>query len=337
MARRERTTALPRPRPRDPRARSRRSFFLNREDTLRLAILGGASALLVIVVGLLGWVWYHQTFRIPEKTVLQVGDERFPLKYYADRLFPFTQAVAGTGMNLTMAQQQLLAQLEFEAIVNAIARERGITVTTEEITNEIASQLGVPAGGAGTTFDAIYRQHLQTLAMSHDHHHRWIESQVYYQKLRDAFLAEIGDTTEMVTLRTIITTTEEEARAALARIQAGEDMGTVAQTTSKDLNSRQRDGILDPEPPALLPAAIQAAIDGKQAGPELLGPVQVAGRDWWLFRLERRDPAATPSETQKSQLAELRIDQAVEEKRATITIRRTITSDDFRWAEEHAN
>lgn len=337
MARRERTTALPRQRPREARPGARGGLFLTTEETLRLVILGGASLLLVIVLGLLGWRWYDQNFRIPEKVILQVGDERFKLSYYADRLFPYAQAVAGSGINLSLAEQQLLTQLENEAIVNAIARERGITVTPEDVTSEIASQLGVPAGGAGTTFDTLYRQRLQSLTMSDANYRRWVEAQVYRKKLKDAILADIGDTTEMVTLRTIITTTEDEAKAALARIQAGEDMGTVAQTASKDLNSRQKDGIMDPEPPALLPAAVQAAIEGKPAGSEIIGPVQLANGDWWILRIEKRDPNAAPSDTQKSQLADLRIDELIKEKRAAITIRRTITSSDFRWAEEHAN
>lgn len=338
MARRERTSALPRPRPRDSQQRARGGrAILTTEESLRLLILGGAALLLVIVLGLFAWNWYNQTFRVPEKVILQVGDERFKLKYYADRLFPYAQAVVGSGVNLGLAEQQLLTELENEAIVNAIARERGITVTPDEVTNEIASQLGVPAGGAGTTFDNLYRQRLQSLSMSDAHYRRWVEAQVYRKKLKDAILAEIGDTTEMVTLRTIITTTEEEARAALARIQAGEDMGTVAQTTSKDLNSRQKDGIMDPEPPRLLPEAVRAAIEGKQAGPDIIGPVQLANGDWWILQIEKRDPQATPSETQKSQLADLQITEAIREKRATIPIRRTITSADIRWAEEHAN
>ncbi|WP_322795388.1 peptidylprolyl isomerase [Tepidiforma sp.] len=335
MARRERTTALPRQRPRQPTARAGSVFLLTSEETLRLVILGGASLLLVIVLALFAWNWYDNTYRVPEKTILQVGDERFKLKYYADRLFPYVQSVIGTGINLGIAEQQLLTELENEAIVAIIARERGITVTPDEVTTEIASQLGVPAGGAGSSFDTLYRQRLQTVKMSDANYRRWVEAQLYRKKLKDAYLAEIGDTTEMVTLRSILTDTEEEAKAALARIQAGEDMGTVAQTTSKDLNSRQKDGIMDPEPPELLPEAIRTAIEGKEAGSEVLGPVQVAS-NWWVFRIEKRDPQATPSETQKSQLADLRIDEEIKARRSTLTIRRDLTSDDIRWAEDNA-
>lgn len=336
MARRERTTALPRQRPRTTRPAAR-TFFLTTEETLRLLILGGAGLLLAIVLGLIGWRWYDQNFRMPEKVILQVGDERFQLRYYADRLFPYAQSVASSGINLGIAEQQLVAILEEEAIVNTIARERGITVTPEEVTQEIASQLGVPAGGAGTAFDNLYRQRLQSLTMSDAHYRRQVEAQLYRKKLKDSILAELGQTTEMVTLRTIITTTEDEAKAALARIQAGEDMGTVAQVTSKDLNSRQKDGIMDPEPPALLPEAVRNAIQDKPAGTDLIGPVQIATGDWWLLRIEKRDPNATPSETQKSQLADREIQRLVSEKRNQLTIRRNLTSDDITWAEEHAN
>lgn len=337
MARRERTTGLPRPRARQGSRQERKvAGVAVTEQTTRIAILGGVAFLLVLVLGLLGWRWYDQNYRVPEKVILQVGEEQFKLKYYADRLFPYAQSQAGAGVNLGLAEQALVGVLENEALVSLIAREKGITVTDQDITNEIAAQLGVPAGGAGSSFDTLYRQRLKSLTMSDGNYRRQVEAQVYRTRLIDAYKAEMGETGEMVTLRAISVPTKEEAEAVIERINGGEDMGTVAQTTSNDLTSRQKDGVLDPEPPRLYPESVRTAIDGKEAGAELFGPIEV-GENFWVFRLEKRDPNATPSDTQKNQLAELTLEDDLKAKRASVTIRRSLTTSDITWAEKNAD
>jgi parvulin-like peptidyl-prolyl isomerase len=337
MARRDRTTGLPRPKARESSTATKTlSDRLRDESTIRFALVGGAALLLIFVVGLMGWRWYDSNYRIPEKVIIRVGDtESYKLKYYADRLYPYVQSVAQTGTSVSIAEQQLLRILEDEALVRIIARERGITVSDEEVTAEIAAQLGVSVGGAGSSFDTLYRQRLQTLAMSNGNYRRWVEAQVYIDKLSDALVADIGDTTEMVTLRAVVSASEADAQAARERVEGGEDLGTVAQTVSTDLVSRQKDGLFDPEPPKLLPEAIQGAIEGKEAGTELFGPLQVQN-NWWIFRIETRDPEATPTESQKAQLGNVLLEETVTAKRSEVTIRRNVTANDIRWAEQNA-
>jgi parvulin-like peptidyl-prolyl isomerase len=337
MARRDRTTGLPRPRARQGSHQERKVAGLTvNEQNTRIAILGGAAVLLVLVLALLGWRWYDQNYRVPEKVILRVGEEQFKLQYYADRLFPYAQAQAGSGVSLGLAEQALMGVLEDEALVALIARDKGITVTEQDITNEIAAQLGVPVGGAGSSFDTLYRQRLKSLTMSDGNYRRQIEAQVYRTRLIDAYKAEMGETGEMVTLRAISVPTKEEAEAVLERIKGGEDMGTVAQTTSNDLTSRQKDGVLDPEPPRLYPESVRTAIEGKEAGPELFGPIEVA-TNFWVFRIEKRDPEVTPSDTQKNQLADLMLDDDLAAKRLTVTVQRSLNASDITWAEKNAD
>lgn len=331
MARRERTTGLPRPRPRrEAKAPSR---FGEREQ--RLALIGGAAALIVVILGLLGWRWYDQTFLQPNKTILTVGEEKYSLKYYADRLFLAAQQQSGTGTNVSILEQTLLTELETEAVTIILAREKGVTVSEEEITAEIASQLGVPVGGAGSSFDTLYRQRLRAVKMSDSAYRRYTEAQVYRNKLADLYEQEVGDKGEMFALRTVVAATKEEAEAILARARSGEDLGTLAQTLSTDLASRQKDGLMEAEPTRLLPENVRKAVEGKSAGDELFGPVEVAG-NWWVFRIQTKDSEGQYSETQKAQLADLVLEDALAAKRPQVKIERDIESSDYKWAEEHA-
>lgn len=335
MARRERTTGLPRPRPRRE-VRTRSKFALADQQQFLLLWVGG-GLLLVILAGLLGYRWYDNNFLRPDKTVLAVNEEKFSLRYYSDRLFLAASQASGTGTNFSILQQALLTDLEDEAIGTILAREKGITASEEEITAEIASQLGVPAGGAGSSFDTLYRQRLRSVNMSDGAYRRYIEAVVYLNKLRDSYTGEIGGTGELVTLRAIVSPTLEAANAAAARVKGGEDLGTVAQTESNDATSRQKDGLMEPEPVRLLPDALRTAIEGKQAGDELLGPIQVSAGNFWVFRIQTRQADGELTETQKGQLSDLALEDALAEKRQQVEIDRNMSSDDFQWANDHAD
>ena len=331
MARRERTTGLPRPRGRA--AAKQHSRFSIAESQAQLGIWVIGAIVIATLLGLWGWRWYDANYRVPDKTILSVAGQKFSLSYYTDRLYLAAQAQSGSGTNVTILQQSLLTDLENEAIAEQLAREKGITVSADDVTNEIAAQLGVPAGGAGTSFDTLYRQRLRTLKISDSHDRRYTEAQVWTTKLSDSFSESLGDTGELVAIRKVVSATKEDADAILKRVQAGENLGTVAQTESTDLASRQKDGLDDAEPERLLPDAIRTAVKDKPAG-ELLGPIEVAGT-FWVFKIESR-ASGTYTETQKAQLAGLALTDRIAGRRKEVKREVKMDSDDYAWANEHA-
>ena len=144
----------------------------------------------------------------------------------------------------------------------------------------------------------------------------------------------MGTTGELLTLRSIIVETKEKADEVISRIGAGEDFGTVAQQESADLESRQQDGVLAPAPTPLLPESLRKATEGKQAGTEVLGPIEV-GNAFWVIRIEKRDPAGAYSPGNQDQLAATRLEELITAKRSQVTISRSLDADDVTWAEEH--
>lgn len=339
MARRERTTGLPRPRPRAHTRSAGRVGGLT-ERQLRFGLLSFAAVLFVAVVGLFGYRLINEAYLRDDKTILSVGDEKFSLGYYADRLVQYYQATQETGTTLQLAELGLVSQLETEAMTRIIAEERGITVSSEEVTAAIADGLGVPVGGSGSSFDTLYRQRLNTLNMSDKNYRRLTEGSVYRTKLIDAYKAEIGDKAELVTLRLVVVSTKEAADAILARAQAGEDLGAIAQAESTDLQTRQKDGVTTAEPETLLPEAIRTATAGKPAGSELFGPVQIEA-NFWVYKIEQRDPEGELTDTQRDQLAEKRLADDLAARRAALStageIDRDLSASDLRWAEKNAD
>lgn len=330
MARRERTTALPRPHRRPARHDgSRRIFGVNvSEQALRLGVLGLAALLFVVVAGALGWRVYDANVRHPKSVVLTVGSEQVRLNYYADRLLPWLQENSGRGISTALLEDQLVTKLEEEELIKLLAAERGIEISDNDINEGIASSIGV--GATAGTFDAIYRDKLKTLKMSDASYRRMVAASIANDRLLEQVKTAVGAEGEQLELRTVVSPSQEVAQNILGRIQKGEDMGTVAQSESTDLASRQQDGIMQPEPESLLPENIRAAVQGKGAG-ELIGPVEVQG-NWWVFRIERRESIAY-TESQKTQLAQAELDRLIAEKRSSVTIKRSLDAKDVAWAE----
>lgn len=334
-ARRERTTGLPRPRVREKAPRGRRFAGVTwTERHGRLAIIGSAVLLLLAIIGAFAYRIYEDRIGRPRTVILEVGTTDYTLGYYRDRLSQFLRANASQNSSIALVEQDLVTKLQDEALTIQLAHDKGVAITEDDITRSIAESLGVPVGGNGSAFDSLYRQRLQTLHISDGNFRKLTEAQVANEKLLDKFKTDLGENGEQLVLRTVVLSDQDVANGILQRIQSGEDMGTVAQKESQDLEGRGKDGLLDPEPLALFPDSIQAAIAGKNIG-DLIGPIQV-GADWWVFRIEKREP--TPyTDAQRLQLAQQQLDAALKEKRATTRIATSLDGDDIRWAEKNLN
>ncbi len=300
---------------------------------MQLAILGTALALGALVLGLFAWNEYQERYVRPNSTVLTVAGEDVSLRYYTDRLRPWLEQNLSSGISSSLLEQSLLVKLEDEELTRLIAQDRGITITDEDITSAIAEDLGVEVGGDGSAFDDLYRERLRATQMSEGNYRRLVEAQVANERVTDQLIAELGETGEFVTLRTIVVDSEEKATELRGKVAAGEDMGTLAQTESLDLTSRQVDGLMVPDPPGLMPEAIRNAIEGKPEG-EVFDPVQV-GNNWWVFRIEKRQPESPYSEENQNQLADLELARLIDEKRTATSIQRSLDPDDVAWAEDH--
>jgi parvulin-like peptidyl-prolyl isomerase len=336
MARRDRTTGLPKARVRpEETARSPLARFAS-ERGQRLAIIGGSAAVLLLIVAFLAYQLYDRQIAQPNKVVLSIGDEDVKLSYYADRLDQYIQANAQSGSTLQLLAEDLLSTLEREAILVQLARDKGITLTTDEVTAFIARQLNVPVGGAGSSFDVLYRSQLKSLKLSDTNYRRVKTAELALEKLQAKFTEEIGTKGEQFTIQTVVLTSKEDADRIFSRAQAGEDLGQLAQEASKDPQSRQNNGLNLPEPRELLPESISAAIEGKQPG-ELLGPVQVQSA-WWVFKIDRKEEVDY-SEAQKTDLLTRRLEAAVAAKRTQLAsqIKRNLDADDLDWAVGNPN
>jgi parvulin-like peptidyl-prolyl isomerase len=330
MARRDRTTGLPRPQRRERRGDSPADigWLPRNEKNVRFAILAAAVLLLTLVVGVFAFRWYDDNFLRPGKTVLAAGDETFSLSYYADRLGPFF--VDNPNTSQSILPQALLAKLEEEALTLQVAAARNITITDDDIIEAIADDLGFPVDtSSGSAFDRAYRSLLNGTGLSDTNFRRVTEASLADNLLRAELRLEIGEIGETVMLRMVVVDTAEEADAIIARINAGEDMGSIAQVESIDVQSRVEDGLFI-APPELLGDEAKTAIEALEIGE--LAEILVSDGDVWVVRVERRDPDGTFTVEQQDDLVQLRFDELIAAARLTTRIDRNLSPDDISWA-----
>lgn len=332
MTRRDRTTGLPRQRERGAAAQQRTFLGMRWSEThTRFAILGGVVLLGLIVLGMIGYRWYVDNVQLPNRVVLRVDDQEYNLAYFTERLPSFAQA--NPSLTVGFREPALLRKLEEEALTIIAARERGVDLSRDAVTAWIAEDLGVPVGGSGSSFDTLYRQRLRTVGLSNDDYRRLATAQLADERMLEVLKEERGPVGETYTLRVVSVPEEADAQAILGRIEAGEDMGTIAQTESNDLSTRQEDGLTEPTPIELFQDNVQEALAGLEED-ALIGPIEV-GNNFWVLRIERIQADGTYTENQRNQLARLDLGAVIEELRGTVTIRKSLGSAETDWAYEN--
>lgn len=332
MTRRDKTTGRPRRREAAAHAAGGRRFAWSETHT-RLAILSGVGALLLVVLGLIGYQWYDDNVGKPNKTILTVDGESYSLEYFTDRLVPF--AIENPRLSRGFLEPALLTKLEEEAVTIAEAERRSVDTSDEAVTRFIAGELGVAPGGPGTPYDTLYRQRLRETGLSDTDYRRLSRAALAESALLDEIVADLGDTGAKIEVRVVIVGSEADANEIRQRIEDGEDMGTIAQTDSADITSRQQDGLLTLTPPELFPESVRTAMEGQEPG-TLLGPVLVQNQ-WWVFRVERSIDDAEYTATDKEQLSQLKLRDLIAELRSSATIRRSLSDSDIEWAYRNVN
>jgi parvulin-like peptidyl-prolyl isomerase len=335
MVRRERTTGLPRPHKREKTALEARRFagITWTDRRLRWLIVGGAVVLLLAVLGAIAYRVYDDKIGRPNSVVLTVGNEKFTLGYFTDRLYQFAQANQSSSTTAGILEQDLLNKLQEEALTEKLAAEKGITISENDITKSIADSLGVPPGGSGSSFDTLYRQRLATLKISDSNYRKLTRASVANDKLLALAKKDVGNSGEQFVIRSAVVDSKDKAEAVLQQVKGGADLGSIAQTESVDLTGRGQDGLMDAQPLSLLPDAVQPLVKDAKAG-DLLGPVQVDS-NWWVFRIEKRQ-TANYTDDQKNSLAQNMLDKWIADERAKTTIKPSLSSSDSSWAISHA-
>tara|TARA_B100000029_G_scaffold513272_1_gene612273 strand:- start:8865 stop:9875 length:1011 start_codon:yes stop_codon:yes gene_type:complete len=332
MTRRDRTTGLPtesRTGPSQKKGNFFRSFQVGRYVVIALTLV-----LLFFIIGFFVYRIYEKD-NWGEKTILEVGDETFSLQYYADRFFYYAQSNSGVGVPIL--QESLLFTLENEALIKILAEEKGMVVDENLIDKALEALLGVPKerlGKSNPDFEMYLEMQLEITGMQRSSFERFIAVGEVEKLLLSKLKSEMPVGGDLLTFRSILVATEMDAVDVLARIQKGDNMGSIAQTDSLDRVGRQNDG-LTTKPPSLIDEKLLSVLENLEIGDISSQPIQLDENLWAVIRYEELLTVQAYSEEHLNALARENLDDLVKNARARVMIKRNLSSEDLAVVEDH--
>jgi len=159
-------------------------------------------------------------------------------------LTDFEREVARAGDAVT-PRQVLDAMIE-TVLLEQAAADAGVTVTDEQLDEII--QADVDAVGGREVFEA----RLASNNLTEEEYREKVRANLVAQRVQMQLPGEVPETLEHVHARHILVATQEEAEAILAQLRGGADFGTLAQTYSLDVSTRDTGGDLGFFPRGLL-------------------------------------------------------------------------------------
>ena len=159
-------------------------------------------------------------------------------------LAEFERELARAGDAAT--SKQVLDGMIEVLLLDQAATAAGVTVTDEQL--DAIIQADIEAIGGREAFEA----RLASNDITAEEYREQVRTNHVAQRVQMQITADIPDVLEHVHARHILVATQEEAEAILVQLREGADFGTLAQTYSLDVSTRDRGGDLGFFPRGLL-------------------------------------------------------------------------------------
>lgn len=299
----------------------------------RAYLLGGLLALVLVAAAIIAFAFvgdYIEERGRPGSAAISVEDRTYNLDYFARRLalLPLTVNV-DPAVFVGIVTDQIIE----EETVRRFASELGLSLAPEEVEAELATRLGLE--GDDPNFAATYQAELDRTGFSDEEYRQMVEAQVLAPKVGQELTAGIPAEVEQVHYRQIQVSTEEEAQAVLARLEAGEDFAAVAREVSTDAQTRDEGGdrgwLARGEGDPFLEDALFLLEPGAISDPL---PTQTGV---FLFQVVEK-ALRSLDDSQRQQLERQSYRRWLEEKQQTLTIVNYVAQDGekLRWAIDKA-
>jgi hypothetical protein len=285
------------------------------EQSARVLLIGGVVALLVVVVGLIAFGYYWTEVRPERRTVLQVDDEKVSLAAMKRRMeYELFQSV-------TLQQDPTtLADVAYENLVAELIRvsraeSAGVTVDDAAFDKALRARIGVAEEGDQRAFQDALRRQLDATGLSESEYRRLVRAEALQTALTDKFKAELPANLEMAKIEVISAPSQEEAQAAIDRINAGEPFADVAKDISLETNVEETGGVHDFEAEGSFNIAYDGYVFTAPVG-QLSGPLAAGGNATNVYVVRVIERSEQP--VREDQKASLAADRANEWLRNTL-------------------
>ncbi len=353
MAKKRRPARIPTPTwETRPRSKGRLQVENGWQGIAFLGILGVAIVAVVLIgVAIFSRFWEENSR--PSQLAIQVGDYRYDLGYYVDRMDIYVQRIGGP-QSASANPQTVLPFISDtiieERIALQFAAEQGLSVTPEEVEAEIRRQIGIPsltpsptaapdvttaptseltaeqraaidalasATASRGTFDAAYKQELALTGLSDQEFRDMVTAQLLIKKLGDKFAAEVPAEAESVHYEQILVRDNAAADEIVNLLNNGGDFAALARQRSLDTKSRERGGDVDWVARGVLDPATESVLFGTPVG----GIQRTSGAQGvFIFKVLEHSPAYPVEQSQAQAIASRLYQSWLETKRQAVEV-----------------
>ena len=226
--------------------RSRAARPVDAEQRSRVLLIGGVVAVVLVALGFIGFGWYQTQIKPLSKTILRVGETKFSLAHLERRMELERQQ---NPFYAQPQQQVILAdavfqRLEQEAKLLEAAEQLDISVTEEEIANEIKQRGNLAEEAGEKVYGFELARQVEASGLGVNEYQQMLRAELLELKVRDYFTFLAPSSEPQVHARWIAVSDEARAEEALQRLDAGEDFAAVAREESEDVGTAEEGGDL---------------------------------------------------------------------------------------------
>ncbi len=205
----------------------------------------------------------------PAPLAAQVNGQYLFLADYERRVAQYEQALIEQGIDpntdegqayLVQARADVLEGLIDGALIQQAAVQLGISMTEEELENQIEADIA--AGGGQAAFD----EWLQATDQTRDDYKEMLRQALTSQRVMESVSSSVGAEAEQVHARHIMVESEELAQQIQTMVLQGADFAALAREHSVDLATKDNGGDLGWFPRGLVATELEGAAFALQPG-----------------------------------------------------------------------
>jgi len=237
-------------------------------------VFGAGVFIIVTVLGILGAGWYITQYQPLHQTVIKVNDTEFDMNYYIKMLKHYGQGQ--TSQYIQYVADEIARVIEQNELIRQGAGELGITVSNEEVDEELKSR--------DPPLSKDYRDLVRT--------------EMLINKLRDEhFERKVPLFDEQRSIMAMFLESASQAAAIRARLKSGESFTELASKFSLDGFTKNKNGDLGWQPRGILTPFLGSSIPEEFAFNSKAGVISQPLHDedkvkmvgYWLIKvLERK-------------------------------------------------
>ncbi|MSQ12695.1 MAG: hypothetical protein EXR47_00845 [Dehalococcoidia bacterium] len=327
-----------------PVAGRRRSRIQQERRRTRLFIFAGAIGLALISTTLL--IGYYTTFvGPPRETVVRVNDTRYTLGALVKILRSYSAGSGGQGLDLSQLPFQVVNLLMENEVIRQFAPNLGISVTEDEITQDIRKTLlgskkddTTPQDQLDREFKESYRRLLSSTRLNETEHRRLVLASLLREKVRERLSTETPSVAPQYHLYQLAVKNEQLAKEARTDFERGVAFKDLVAKYSTDSETVRKEGEIGWFPKGIYTQldAVAAKLkvgelsepqnEAVQGAPGQAGTVQ-----YTLYIVSERADARELSNDQRKLFKEQALAKWVAEQRAKSIIETKFGSDEYTW------